>query len=107
MIAGSSGRFSAVSARDHESTREGLAQVPGIAYVHGGHSQTGIPAQGSGTRAEGCGRLVVGYVGVGGVGAGEAAEQAAGLIGAEPGEPAFGLDQGDVWFGGGGDAADR
>ena len=44
-------------------------------------------------------------LGIGGVGAGQTAEQAPGLIEAEPGEPRLSLDQGDVGLGGGGDAA--
>ena len=48
---------------------------------------------------------VVRHVEIGGVGAGQTAEQAPGLIEAEPGEPRLGLDQGNVGLGGGGDAA--
>jgi hypothetical protein len=50
-------------------------------------------------------RSVVRHVGIGGAGAGQAAKQAPGLSGAEPGEPRLGLDQGNAGLGGGGDAA--
>ncbi len=84
-----------ISPRDRNRNR---AAVPGCGY-RTTTDATILPGSEADTA-----RSVVRYVGVGGVGARQTAEQAPGLVGAEPGEPPFSLDQGDAGFGGGGDA---